>query len=264
MTITHRRSGLWPLAALLAFAALASSCIRAEIAIRVNDDGSGTVSVLTAFDRSLMEAFGEDAAAAGAGFDPSVFTEIDEAELPPGASVEPYEDGDFLGTRVTIPFASDADVAASIERAFAAAGGDGGLTGDDGAFRRFVLERDGDGWRFDAEMDPASSELAAGGDDSFGEELAQFLFQDASFVVRLTLPGEIVEHNADETGPQGELVWNIDLLGGEVRTLSATSGAGGDDGGGGGAVIAVAAVALLLAAGVGVALLVRRRRGVAL
>ena len=258
MTTTRLRSGLWPLAALLAFAVVASSCVRIEIAIRVNDDGSGTVSVLAAGDRSFAEALGDDAGAGGGAFDLSAFTEIGQGELPPGASVERYEDGDFVGARITMPFESDADVAASIERTFTAAGGEGD------AFRRFVLESDGDGWRFEAE--PAISDSDAGEGDPFGEEgaeLAQFLLRDASFVVRLTLPGEVIEHNADETGPQGELVWNLDLVGGEVRTLSATSRAVSGDGGGDGAVIAVAVVALLLAAGVGVALVARRRRGVA-
>ena len=213
--------------------------------------------MLAAGDRSFAEAFGQDAGAGGGAFDLSAFTEIGQADLPPGASVEPYGDGDFVGARITMPFESDADVAASIESAFAAAGGEGD------AFRRFVLERDGEGWRFEAEAEPAGGDLDAGEGDPFGEELAEFFFRDASFVVRLTLPGEIVEHNADETGPQGELVWNIDLLGGEVRTLSATSRAGGEDGDGGDAWVVMVVVALLLAGGGGGAMVAVRRRSVA-
>ncbi len=254
-----------PLAALLAFAVLATGCIRAEIAIRVNADGSGTVSVLTAFDRSFMEALGGDDASAGGAFELSSLTEVDESELPFGASVEPYEEGDFVGVRVTVPFESGDDVAASIDRIFAGTGGESSpLAGDDSAFRRLVLERDGDGWRFEAEIDISAGELTEGAeDDPLGGALAELLFQDASFVVRLSLPGEIVSHNADEIGPDGELVWNIDIFGAETRTLSASSDVSGE-GGGGGTTIVVAVAALLIAilvvAGVFVA---RRQRGAA-
>ena len=240
--------------ALLTLAAVGAGCIRVEVAIRVNDDGSGTVAVLMAFDRALMELAGDDV-------DLSEFTEIDESELPPGSSVEPYDEGDFIGVRVTAPFESGDDVAASIDRLFAEAGGESeGLAGDDAMFRRFVLERDGDTWRFEAEMEISASDLAGETDgDLLGEGVAQFLLQDASFVVRLALPGQVMEHDADEVGSDGELVWNIDIFGGETRALSATSELNG--GGGGGATIAVAVAALLIAglvvAGV---ILVRRAR----
>ncbi len=262
----HRRLKLRrPLAALLALAVLATGCIRAEIAIRVNADGSGTVSVLTAFDRSFMEAFGEDDASGLGTFDLNSLTEIDESELPSGASVEPYEEGDFVGVRVTVPFESGDDVAASIDRIFAGTGGESSpLAGDDSAFRRLVLERDGDGWRFEAEMEISAGELTEGTEgDPLGEAFARLLLGDASFVVRLSLPGEIVSHNADEIGPDGELVWNIDIFGGETRTLSASSDLSGE-GRGGGTTIVVAVAALLISvlvvAGVFVA---RRQRGAA-
>ena len=259
----HRRLRLRrPLAALLALAVLATGCFRAEIAIRVNADGSGTVSVLTAFDRSLMEASGGDDASGLGAFDLSDLTEIDESELPPGASVEPYEEGDFIGVRVTAPFEAGDDVAASIDRILAGTGGESSpLAGDDAAFRRLVLERDGDGWRFEAEMDISAGELTEEtGGDPFSEAFARLLLGDASFVVRLSLPGESVSHNADEIGPDSELVWNIDIFGGETRTLSASSDASGE-GGGGGTTIVVAVAALLVV--VLAVVYVRRQRGAA-
>ena len=239
--------------ALLALGAVGAGCIRVEVAIRVNDDGSGTVTVLAAFDRDLMELAGDD-------FDLSELTEIDESELPPGASVEPYEEGDFVGVRVTAPFESGDDVAASIDRLFAGTGGESeGLSGEDGLFQRFVLEREGDRWRFEADIEIDADDLTGGTDsEQVGGALAQFLFQDASFVVRLALPGEVMEHNADEVGSDGELVWNIDIFGGEPRTLSATSELNGG-GGGGGATIAVAAAALLIAGLVAAGVILARR-----
>jgi hypothetical protein len=113
-------------------------------------------------------------------------------------------------------------------------------------------------------MDISAGELTEGTDDDpLGGALAALLFQDASFVVRLSLPGEIVSHNADEIGPDGELVWNIDIFGGETRTLSASSDVSGE-GGGGGTTIVVAVAALLIAILVGAGVFVaRRQRGAA-
>ena len=112
---------------------------------------------------------------------------------------------------------------------------------------------------FEAEMDVSASELTEETEnDPFSEAFARLLLGDASFVVRLSLPGEIVSHNADEIGPDGELVWNIDIFGGETRTLSASSDVSGE-GGGGGTTIVVAVAALLVV--VLAVVYVRRQRG---
>ncbi len=69
-----------------------TGCIRAEIAIHVNDDGSGTVSVLTAIDGAVLAAFADEGGGGGlgelVGGDDlaAAFAEIDEADLPPRRS----------------------------------------------------------------------------------------------------------------------------------------------------------------------------------
>lgn len=241
---------LAPLAALVL-----TGCIRAEIAIRVNDDGSGTVSVLTAVDGSVLAAFAGEGGSGlgdllGDGDIASAFTDVDDEDLPPGASVEAYEDGDFVGARITVPFAAGDDVASALEQ-LSEGGDETPFAGAGGAFESFVLERDGerDGWRFEARLSEDATDAGlgdGGGGDAFGDAITGALLGDASFTVRLALPGEIVEHNADElTG--GELVWHLDVLDPSARPLMARSEA--SSGSGGGVSSGVLVVGLLVVAG---------------
>ena len=124
----------------------------------------------------------------------------------------------------------------------------------DSAFESFVLEREGEGWRFEARLSDDSTDAglgdAGGGGDLFGEAIAGALLGDASFTVRLVLPGEIIEHNADELSG-GELVWHLDVLNPGSRPLMARSEASSGSGGvSSGVLIAgLLAVAALLTAG---------------
>ena len=46
----------WALLALLASAVVCTGCIRVEIGIRLNDDGSGAISILSALDAEALRA----------------------------------------------------------------------------------------------------------------------------------------------------------------------------------------------------------------
>ena len=231
---------------LLALAAVALvGCIRAEIAIRVNEDGSGEISVLTAVDAEL---FGELGAGLGGGEDVDPFSDLNEADLPPGASVEEYDEDGFTGVRITLPFDPGDDLARSIDQALTQAGGDDtdGLVGSDGAFDSFSLVREGEGWRFDATVAPVDD--ADEGADALGGALFESLFSEASVEIKLSLPGDLIEHNADRVDG-GTLVWELELGSTEPRQIMALSGA--SDGGSNALVIVIAVVVLLaIAAGV--------------
>ena len=88
------------------------------------------------------------------------------------------------------------------------------------------------------------------------EGLAAMLLDDAWFRVRIKLPGEVTEHNADRI-EDGELVWELDFTATEERQLTARSVPSG----GVSVVPIVAGIAgaAVLAAFVGLAY-VRRRR----
>jgi hypothetical protein len=224
-----RRPSRFALAALvLAVPLLSAACIRTEISIEVNEDGSGSVAFLVAFDRQMMaalQAFGDG----DAFFDADdLLAEVDLDDLPPGATVEPYEDGDFTGVRIRLPFAPGDDVAAAIDAVTADASDDGvPLGGSDEPFEHFELARDGDRWRFAATVAPASDDVLGELDEDAGDlEFARAFFGDASCHIRLRLPGEMTEHNADTVESDGTLRWELDFFAAESREIHATSDVG--------------------------------------
>ena len=64
--------------------------------------------------------------------------------------------------------------------------------------------------------------MGLGGSEDGMEELAGMLLGDAWFRVRVKLPGELAEHNADRI-EDGELVWELDIFSTESRQLTARS-----------------------------------------
>lgn len=96
---------------------------------------------------------------------------------------------------------------------------------------------------------------AAGGDEGLGDlgfDLS--LLEDAFSVnLRIAMPGEVIESNADTTLSDGTLEWNVDLFGGGDTVIQATSDPNAGGGGGSAttliivlAVVALAAVAVFL------------------
>lgn len=221
--LMSRRTGL---IALPLLAVILTGCIRADFAIKVNDDGSGTVSTLLAVNRSLIEGFASSLGGES-GMDAGEFSfsadDIAPADLPPGAEVEAYREGDFEGVRVTVPFEAGASVAERFAEMMSASGGGA----SDSPFEELTLERQGDEWVFEARPTVDTADLRMGtGSDQFSQAMVQTFFADASFTIRIELPGEVVEHNADEVNGR-ELVWNLDLFGPDQRTLMARSDVGG-------------------------------------
>lgn len=258
--IARRPHSLGAAIAMLAISLLSASCIKIDIGIHVNADGSGTVSFLTAIDSTvagtLSSSFGGSAGSATPGSD---FTSIDRSKLPAGATVTPYSQGKFKGEQVTAPFKSAADVAGIIEQISASSGSssDTPTGGSDSVFDAFSLKGTGESWTFDATVKPPSNGQDLGSMGLTQEQIKTF-FKDASFTVRLKLPGSVSNNNADSnTG--GELTWNLDIFATQPRTLSARSQPG--SGGGFPVLPVVAFVAVALAVGA-VFIVVRRRRGV--
>lgn len=238
-------------------AVLLTGCIRVEIVMRVADDGSGTISLLSAIDGSAMGALG--ALGPEVGDLASTFTEIDESTLPPGGTAEPYQDDAFIGSRATIPFASPGEVAATLSELVADAGDANALAGPGGMFERLILEGDDDGWVFEAQFprDMVAEAAGASGGIALDPALLAPLLGDASFTVRLDLPGTVVEHNADRVEAD-ELVWDLNILDPGARPLMARTELG--DGEGVPLPLAVAVTVVVVAAAAGGVWAVRRRR----
>ena len=233
-TAGRRRTGLRG-ALLLALCAVAlTACLRVELSFVVNDDGSGSFTLLTAVDEQLIALLGGDAS--------DVLPAA--SDLPPGAVSEPYEADGFIGSRVRVELPDMERVAETL-----------GAVGDaDAAVDDFTLAREGDGWRFAATIPPPGEAL----DEDAGGLDVEAMVEDASYVIRLALPGEVTEHNADRV-EDGALVWDLDLTSRDPLTLHARSepSSGGIDAG----MVAVAGLAAAAVAIVAVARLAGRRRG---
>jgi hypothetical protein len=251
---------------LLALVALLAGCVRVDLAIAVHDDGSGTLSLLAAVDQQLLSLMQQSGQSATNPFDQ---LQQDQSQLPAGARVEPYSQDGFVGARLTLPFAAGDDVAKTLEQTFAdvastaTASGSGsnnplaGLLGGangGGPLEGLVLRKESNGgWRFEATVPTQVPDSGSAGIDP---AMLKTMFKDASFTVRLTLPGHIVATNADQQNGN-ELTWNIDPTG-DARTLTALSAPGGGNAGPAAIAGLIALTAVLVGGG---AWLARRHGG---
>jgi len=200
MTARHFGRRL-PVALLTALCAIVlTGCIRVEMSFTVDEDGSGAVEMVVAVDESLLTAADESP--------DDMLGDVDD--LPPGAVVDAYREDGFVGQRITVPVAD-------MELAAESLGGADDMT--DAVDFGFV--REGDGWRFTMDAPPLGEELA-GANGDFTAGMTAAIVNTAEFRVRVSLPGEISEHNADRI-ENGVLVWELDFLDTEPRTLSARS-----------------------------------------
>ena len=197
-TALRKVRGLTLLLAVTAFAMV--GCIRYELGFVVNNDGSGTMSVLLAISDQISAMTGmstEDALP----LDPSAL---------PGTAVEEYSEDGFSGMRVTVPFASLQQLGFFM-----------GTEQADALTNEFDLRPDGQGgWSFSTVLVPAAE--AAGPQAAQAQALPPELLQGGWARIRVQLPGTIAEHNADRI-ENGVLVWDIDLTSTEPRTLTATT-----------------------------------------
>jgi len=221
-------------AALVAVAILSAACIKFDVGIQLNDDGSGTVTVLTAFDTKALDDFSKSLGGSSSSSSPADdLTKVDTSKLPAGTKVEKYKDSKYTGAKVTAPFKSPGDIAAIVNQIAESdsTGDTSPSAGGSKFFDKFSLVKDGGVWKFSATVSaPAAS---SGGDIGLKPEDLKKLFKDASFTFRLKFPGGFGENNADSSS-NGELTWKLDIFASSARTLTATSGSGtGGDGGGG-------------------------------
>jgi hypothetical protein len=239
-------------ALLLLLALVASACqLRTDVQIEINADETGTFALELGFDeelRQLAEGDGGDLSLDG--------FELGE-DTPVGWTVSDFDDGEFAGTRISTPFSSLDDLTSKL--ALLAENGDGGDPTDD-LVDSVTISRDGNDFRFEAELAQLDEAFAdAGGDGlEFGIDPTQFL--ENLFLIRfvVTMPGELTSHNADEVDGS-TLVWNI-ALDGENRTLRAMSGS--DDGFAVGTLL-ISIAGLLIIGLLGLTIARRRRETVA-
>lgn len=225
------------LAALGAAALLTlTGCLQADMGITLNDDESGEFRIRTVINREqfaeIEEMFGGmmETGESVAPQDPCeemLAEDMSTDELPPGAVVEPIDDGEWCGALATIPFA-DLDEFAELSAEFSESSED-----DDsmGLGAPSIVKTDG-GYRFEVTGLALSDEEAGLGEDAgMGEltEMFERLLADMRISYDVTLPGNPIEHNADAVAGN-RFQWTLEW--GDTRTeLFAETGPGEPDGG---------------------------------
>lgn len=216
-----------------ATAIIATGCFKVNVAIDVNEDGSGTLEGLTAVNfetaAPLLGAFGDDTDDLS-----SVDQICDNFALDSGIEVSelsatPYREGDFCGVEFSDTFGPG-----EFTNATSALGEGGG----DAILRQ---EPDG-GWYFEVPFDAedfGAGELPPG----FGD-----LFDDAEYIFKVRLPGRQVDHNGT-IDADGFVVWDVDLSGApETLFLRTEPGERITNSDGGGALTVILIVVAVLAA----------------
>ena len=195
---------LKPFFALALIAALCTSCFKADFSMVVNSDGSGSIEGSMAISKKLGEVFGEESgdteafdcetAFEGEGTGINLFEDI-----PGNATAEEFEDDEWCGFRFTADFSGFGQSLID--------------AGDDS----FPLSIDGDILTFKWE-EVVDDGAGLGGDSALGDDdmdprlfLTLLGIPEPEYVISLELPGEIMEHNADEQNGS-LLTWVIDLF----------------------------------------------------
>ena len=209
MQATRRR---WIVGALAALALLLGGCFRYDAAITVHEDGTGDVVTLIAVQDALMADL---VPALVQRFGANPFTDLEDSDLPPGGTVKTYRQDGFTGLTVTIPFPADDDLSGNAQFAMGTAAG---IVPSPIDVDSFILQREDGGWRFHADLVDGSTFV---GQDMTTPE-AKAALAEATYNLRLSLPGHVVHHNADEVRG-GQLIWHIDLNTSDPRTIEAVS-----------------------------------------
>ena len=192
----------------LLFVIVLGGCqMRVEQRFEVNEDGSGTIKVVTLFDEEAQEFV-----TFGMGFEAIV------QDAPAGFATEVVEDGDMAGTAMSADF-STLDEVPALTRELSEDGGMGTVNvrknGDAFIFQMTLPD---DGLTFDGNDMGDLSDFGDFGDvEGFGE------LEDAiQFRIVAVLPGHIEDSNADEVDGD-TAVWTISMLSPPNERLYASS-----------------------------------------
>lgn len=236
----------------MVLALLATACFKADMAVRVEEDGSGEIGWLIALDTEAVQGMGSAFATEDApemSVDEACADFRDQQTVPAGAVVVPYDEDGFCGLRYTMQFEPG-----GFDQAMAESESDVG---------NVELRSENGGWYF--ELSEAGGPT---GDVGTADQFSAALLDDAEFTIRVFLPGRLVDHNATYIDTDGTAVWEIDLQAAATRIFARTEpgatvggpGAAGDSSGGSGSAAPVIIVVAVLLLGAAAVIVVRRRK----
>ncbi|MCK9485769.1 MAG: hypothetical protein M0R73_03585 [Dehalococcoidia bacterium] len=211
-------------------AVILTGCFTIENSYVVNEDGSGTQTVRFAVPGEVLSTLGGQLPSLEeAESDPDM--QALRAALGDRGSVEFFSNEvEGFGFQMVVDVPASDDFSAALEQVLADLPLDGDLPLDQVTSQAPAILRDGNAWTFsmalEALTDQDVAELA--GDDQ-GAAFASAFLDQSTVTVRVSLPGEMAEHDADEVLEDGTLVWTQQ---GSTppRTISARSELPGDSG----------------------------------
>ena len=198
-----------------------SGCMRVNIAINVESDGSGSYGGEFAISKAFSETFSEDEQALSCDelFEDDTFEIGPLSDLPLDAEIALFEDDDWCGYNFRVSFS---DFGVGIEEEGFPISEDEGIV----TFRIPANELFGD----------VTEGLDQGGDEDIDSAmlLKAFGIPDPEFTISVIINGETIEHNAD-TVNGSTLIWELDILNPEpnlepyaiVDTTASDSGSSG-------------------------------------
>ena len=237
-----KKTRTWPLvrrkfgwALLLALAAVAmAGCFRVELAFLLNDDGSGVVQYTFAISEEVVGLI-----------DIEEEITVEEEALPPGAQSREYTEDGYTGFVVTMPFTDYAEFRPVLDQWH--------REEEIGVDVPDIGQDEHGDWRFTMFLPPPL-------ESDVPEELRipEEVLAEAWLRVRATLPGDLVDHNADRI-VGGEMVWEMGIESTQARALTARSIVSGGDGSAVAVISAIAGTAALIAGAVAIVFFVRGR-----
>jgi hypothetical protein len=155
-----RTVGRWM--AFVAIALLLAACVRVDMELEVSPENTVSGSAILAVDDSLLELSGQTA--------DDLFRDVETtADLPEGASVEPYEDDGFVGQRITF---EDVSLEEFSQGGVAASG------------EQLSITRQGDDFHVNGRLDMTGSEFG-------GSEVPTQFLESIEFRIAITFPGPV-------------------------------------------------------------------------
>jgi hypothetical protein len=184
------------LAVFAGFSLLLAGCLKLDMAVTISPDDTVDGEMVFAVNKELLELTGQSVDDVLA--DTTVPSDVE------GATQEPYEDEDFVGTQVTY---EDVDLAELSERSDPEA---------------LTIVRTGDTYEVDGVMDLSTDDADLQG-NPFEDQISE-AFDTAELRIAITFPGEVLETNGQIDGTT--VTW--EPVFGERNLLSAVASASGD------------------------------------
>ncbi|NYG58590.1 hypothetical protein BJ980_001513 [Nocardioides daedukensis] len=207
--------------AVLGLLMLLTGCLKVEMELKIGSDGTVSGTMITAMNKDAITTMGPISGASGD--DPRAVWEAMQEDsyddLPEGATVEPYEEGDFIGDRITFDAVPVEEVGGVLD------------SGESGAF---TITHQYDTYVFKGSFDLSGQAGAGGVSDA---EMKGFfaVYGKPEMKVSLTFPGEVTETNGEVDGTN--VTWTRDLTATTQEPMTAiakdSGGAVGPNGGGG-------------------------------